>query len=105
MMSVKDSVLNKRLDCTFSKKCATAFHKQVLESWTNVYHSETVNGNDIVSEFILCNKYITVTKKTISIDRLPNNLSYNVKIIDILDDTGEFLKRTVLNEKLGSNMS
>ena len=38
-------------------------------------------------------------------DRFPNNLSYNVIIIDILNDTGEFLKRTVLNEKLGSNMS
>ena len=63
MMSVKDRKLNKRLDCTFSKKCATAFHEQVLESWTNVYPSEPVNSKDIVNEYILYNKYITVAKK------------------------------------------
>ena len=38
-------------------------------------------------------------------ERFPNNLGHNVKIIDMLDNSGDLLKRTELNKKLGSNLS
>ena len=38
------------------------------------------------------------------IDTFPNALGYNLKIIDIVDENGNFLKETKLNEKLQSNL-
>ena len=39
LLAVNETLLNKRLDNTFFQKCVTAFHKQVLESWTEIYCS------------------------------------------------------------------
>ena len=81
---MKETLLNKRLDNTFFQKCATAFHKQVLESWTEIYCSKSFS--------FIYNKYITIAKRTISVERFPNNLGHNVKIFDMLDNSGDLLK-------------
>ena len=83
----------------------TAFHKQVLVSWTEIYCSKPFTIKEVLNEYILYNKYITIAKRTISVERFPNNLGHNVKIIDMLDNSGDLLKRTKLNKRLGSNLS
>ena len=37
MMDIKETLLNKKLDHTFFEKCATSFHKQVLQSCSEYY--------------------------------------------------------------------
>ena len=105
MMQIEETLLNKKLDNAFLKRCVTPFHKQVLESWTEIYSSKPSNTREILNEYILYNKHIIIAKKTLSIDRFPNTFGNNVKIIDILDDNGDILKRSLLNERLSSNIS
>ena len=105
MMDIKETLLNKKLDRTFFEKCATSFHKQVLQSWTEYYGTKSSTNKEILNEYILYNKYIKMGRRTYSIDRFPNVFGYNVKIIDIVDENGHFLERSILNEKLGSNLS
>ena len=92
LLAMKETLVNKRLDNTFFQKCVTAFHKQVLESWTEIYCSKSFTFKEILNEYILYNKYITIAKGTISVERFPNNLGHNVKIIDMLDNSGDLLK-------------
>ena len=68
LLAMKETLLNKRLDNTFFQKCATAFHKQVLESWTEIYCSKSFTYKEILNEYILYNKYITIAKGTISVE-------------------------------------
>ena len=104
-MQIEETLFNKKLDNAFIKRCVTPFHKQVLESWTEIYSSNPSNTREILNEYILYNKYIIIAKKTLSIDRFPNNFGHNVKILDILDNNEDNLKRSVLNERLSSNIS
>ena len=53
LLAMKETLLNKRLDNTFFQKCVTAFHKQVLESWTEIYCSKSFTYKEILNEYIL----------------------------------------------------
>ena len=49
MMAIKENMLNKKPDCTFFKNCTTTFHKQVLESWTEIYCSKPCTDKHILN--------------------------------------------------------
>ena len=44
------------------KDIVSQFHKQVLESWYNFYGTDPNNTEEILNEYILYNKNITIAK-------------------------------------------
>ena len=63
MLSLNKNKLNKKIQ--FEKeKCLTIFHEQILESWQKVYCTNPENNTEMLNEYVLYNKEITVAKNT-----------------------------------------
>ena len=87
------------------KNCLSPFHRQVLESWIKVFCVKPETTTEILNEYILYNREIIIGKKIIALYQLPNKYSYDIKIVDILDNEGNILKRYQLNQKLETHLS
>ena len=94
-------MLNKKINLEYAKHCLSPFHRQVLESWIKVFCVKPETTTEILNEYILYNR----GKKIIALDQLPNKYSYDIKIVDILDNVGNILKRSLLNQKLETHLS
>ena len=105
MLSINEHMLNKNLPSSESNKCLSNFHKQVLDSWLTVKYTHPEKIEEILNQYILYNRNIKTGNKYITLEKFTNKFSWNVKIIDILDNNGNILKRNILNAKLESNLS
>ena len=105
MLSINESMLNKKIGLSLVEKCFSPFHQQVLESWDAFYGMEPVSNPEILNEYVLYNKYIKIGKSPISINQFPNKYAHNLKLLDILDNQGNILTMGDLNEKVEANLS
>ena len=104
MLSINQNMLNKKINLEYAKNCLSPFHRQVLESWIKVFCVKPETTTEILNEYILYNREVIIGKKIIALDQLPNKYSYDIKI-DILDNEGNILKRSVSNQKLEKHLS
>ena len=105
MLSINESMLNKKLGSINLANCHSLFHKQILQSWDEFYGVKSISKSEIYNEYLLYNKQVTIGKRHITINQLPNKYGYNLKLLDIFDEHGFVLKREELNKKLESNIS
>ena len=105
MLSIYRNMLNKKINLEYAKHCLCPFHRQVLESWIEVFCVKPETTTEILNEYILYNREIIIGKKIIASYQLPNKYSYDIKIVDILDNKGNILKRSQLKQKLETHLS
>ena len=83
----------------------SSFHKQVLESWYNFYGTDPNSTEEILNEYILYNKNITIAEKSISLSQFQNKFGYNIKVRHILDQNGKILNKDILNLSLDTKLT
>ena len=73
MLSLNKNKLNKKIQ--FEKeKCLTTFHEQILESWRKVYCINPESNTEMLNEYVLYNKEITVAKKNTNYKSISNKI-------------------------------
>ena len=106
MLSLEKNMLNKKVNLTqIVKKDMSPFHKQVLESWYNFYGTDPNSTEEILNEYILYNKNITIANKSISLSLFPNKFGHNIKVMHILDQNSKILNKDNLNLSLDTNLT
>ena len=106
MLSLEKNMLNKKVSLSqIVKNDMSSFHKQVLESWYNFYGTDPNSTEEILNEYILYNKNITIAKKSISLNQFPNKFGYNIKVRHILDQNCKILNKDILNLSLDTKLT
>ncbi len=90
-------------NCQFLNGYHSSFYKQVLECWYELKgKSSCKTVHDIRSQYIWLNIHILVDGKPLFMKRMYNHSI--LRINDILDDNGYFLKYKDLCEKCSCNL-
>ena len=91
MTNLNKDQLIKKLPNTVIKECKCTFYKQVMQSWLHLYNTKAITTEAIINEFIFQNKYITINKKPIPLNKFGNNVSQNIKLINIINNEGTIM--------------
>ena len=105
MLSISQQMLNKNLPASETNNCLSNFHKQVLDNWLLVHSADPKSNAEILNQYVFYNRNITIGNKYITLDKFENKFGWNLKLIDILDKSGNVLKKNILNTKLESNLT
>ena len=105
MLLINRNMLNKKINLEYAKNCLSPFLRKVLESWIKVFCVKPETTTEILNEYILYNREIIIGKKIIALYQLPNKYSYDIKIVDILDNEGNILKTSQLHQKFETHLS
>ena len=97
--------LNKNIDPKEFILGKSDFHQQVGKSWFNITNTNANNITDVLNQYIFFNRYIRIGSY-ITPESLGNNLlNMNTKILNIINEDGNFLSLNNLNVRLNSNLS
>ena len=68
----------------------------MLTSWLSLYNQTPENIIEILNEYILFNTYIKINNKMVTNKFIKDNQNQNLKILDLLDNNGNFLPYGIL---------
>ena len=90
-------------DSSFLNDSSPKFYKQVFDCWYEIYSNEPNNAEEIRAEILFNNKFIQIGFQPIFYTEC-----YNKQLIyinNILDDLGNFINLTDLNEKFSTHLN
>ena len=78
----------------YKQSAQTQYHRQLLQCWFDIKNCTPIHCNEIMSEYLLYNKYIQIGGSCLTESIINQNKEYlKTQIKDLLDPTGCFLKR------------
>ena len=107
-MNIERNILNKNLDNSIANKCKSEFHRQILSAWINTYCKEPPNYKEIVNQFLVYNKAIKINRKyktPILFKSNDINITYNIKILNMLNPQNMFLNIQDFNSNNSTRIS
>ena len=104
MLNLSTNIINKAFEEKLIKLCRTNFHKQIMASWYTITSNEPVSLKEVLNQYLLDNKIIKVGGRTLKSIVKGSSSTNNLKVIDIIDDNGNFLSCQQLNHKLNISM-
>ena len=104
MLNINESFLNKNPEKPFEKGFSS-FHNQILRAWHTVSGYNPVSVIEILNQYVMYNQFIKVGGEPISTFSIKHNDMINIKIIDIISNSGQFLSFDNLINQLQTHLS
>ena len=90
----------------YKQPARTQYHRQLLECWFDIKNCTPIHCNEIMSEYLLYNKYIQIGGSCLTESIINQNKEYlKTQIKDLLDSTGCFLNFEDFKANLPFKMS
>ena len=111
MLNISAEMLNRNIAYTKYTKCKSKFHEQIMDSWNKVHNNSCPTKTvEILNQNILYNQLIKVNNTHVTGKHLTNgkcnkSQSHTLKIIEVVNNNGNFLSHTEINDKLDLQIS
>ena len=108
LLNIGKDILNKNLDMKMVNKCKTDFHKQVLSSWIKIFCTEPESHIDIINQYLVHNKSLTINRKCIMpsfFKAVNSDVTYNIRILNILSPQNTFRSLQDFNQLNQTNIN
>ena len=94
-------LLNKQYKYKIDNKISDFYH-QVLIAWKELFLHKACDLNEVINEYIIYNESIKIANKVIDEKFINNDIMFNLKIMDILDDNLNFKPLIKLNADMNT---
>ena len=85
MLNINKDIINRPLPPSWTNKCRTKFHKQLLECWLKLYDQEPKDIKYLYTQYITHNRYIKINNKEINNSITRCSDSHTLIIKDFID--------------------
>ena len=107
MLNIDESLINHKLPLSYSTKCMTQFHEQIITCWHTAKCTTPTSAVEIYEEYLFDNMYICSGGKTLQVNqfRLSRGKNKDLKLKSFFTDNGRQESYGALKQKLGWNIS
>ena len=90
MLNIDKHLINHKLTHSYSKKCRTPFHEQLLNCWLLAKCTEPINTDEIYEEYLFHNNFICSNKKVLNVNQFKLNRENNkdIKLKSLFNEDG-----------------